>query len=76
MAAIAEKTSAGAEEVTATASEQVMENVEKSITQLKVQAEKLNGTSTRFHTCHFTAGNPSGFPASLRGKGWTSFIFS
>ncbi len=78
VAAIAEETSAGAEEVTATTSEQaiVMENVEKSAMELKVQAEKLNRTITRFHTCHFTAGNLSWFPASLRGKGWTSFIFS
>ncbi|MGG4265105.1 methyl-accepting chemotaxis protein [Peribacillus simplex] len=52
VAAIAEETSAGAEEVTATTSEQaiVMENVKKSAMDLKVQAEKLNGTITRFNT--------------------------
>ena len=55
MAAIAEKTSAGAEEVAATTSEQakVMENVEKSAMELKAQAEKLNRTITRFHTLPF-----------------------
>ncbi|SNS81408.1 methyl-accepting chemotaxis protein [Bacillus sp. OK838] len=52
VAAIAEETSAGAEEVTAMTSEQaiVMENVKKSAMDLKVQAEKLNGTITRFNT--------------------------
>lgn len=52
VAAIAEETSAGAEEVTTTTSEQaiVMENVKKSAMDLKVQAEKLNGTITRFNT--------------------------
>lgn len=50
VAAIAEETSAGAEEVTAVTSEKeiVMENVEKSAMELKVHAEKLNRTITRF----------------------------
>ncbi|MGG6358983.1 hypothetical protein ACQ5SI_06970 [Peribacillus frigoritolerans] len=49
----------------------VMENVEKSSMELKAEAEKLNRTIPRKE-----AGNQSWFPASLRGKGWTSFIFS
>ncbi|KML01075.1 methyl-accepting chemotaxis protein [Rossellomorea marisflavi] len=51
VAAIAEETSAGAEEVSEATNEQagVMKNVEELAHQLKSQAESLKGTITKFH---------------------------
>lgn len=50
VAAIAEETSAGAQEVASSTEQQtkVMENVENLASELKVQAEKLKNTITRF----------------------------
>ncbi|MFS0766561.1 hypothetical protein [Peribacillus phoenicis] len=77
-AAIAEETSAGAEEVTAVTSEQaiVMENVEKSAMELKVQAEKLNRNLSRFTLDILQQETGVGFLLLCDEKGWTSFIFS
>lgn len=64
--------------MTAVTSEQaiVMENVEKSAMEFKVQAEKLNRNLTRFTLDILQQETGVGFLLLCDDKGWTSFIFS